>query len=78
MNMTREGVVTGVEQARMRLKQNRSEGLEAFNQLFRQGKLPMGGLNGRYRGQLLALNIASGLTQLFTALTNWWLPWEGK
>lgn len=78
MNLTRDRAITQVEQAQMVLKQNRREGWEAFNRLFRQGTVPARGLNGRYHGQLLALNIAPGLTQLFTALTNWWLPWEGK
>lgn len=35
-------------------------------------------MNGRYAGQLVALDIAPGLTPVFNAITSSWLPWKGK
>jgi hypothetical protein len=49
----------------------------ALNDKFRSGESPSS-LHGRYRGKLLALQIAPGLTQAATALTKRWLPWQGK
>jgi hypothetical protein len=60
------------------LKRNRVQGWAALNELFRRGDPPSPSLNGRYRGELIALDIAPGLTQLFQALTDSWMPWLGK
>jgi hypothetical protein len=59
------------------LRRNRPQGLEALNQLFRSGTVPQP-LNGRYAGELIALDIASGFTQFFQWLANAWMPWLGK
>ena len=75
----------GVQQAlaelravRTFLKHNRAQGLAALNMLFRSGSAPDPSLNGRYAGELLALDIAPGLTQFYEWLTGRWLPWLGK
>jgi hypothetical protein len=60
------------------LKQNHAQGLAAFNTLFRSGSAPEPFLNGRYAGELIALDIAPGLTQFYEWLTNRWMPWLGK
>jgi len=73
-----EDALEAVRQAQTLCKQNRKQGLAALNKLFRQGMLPEIALNGRYHGQLVALDIAPGLTPLFEALTRRWLPWQGK
>lgn len=52
--------------------------LAALNDLFRNGALPESGLDGRYRGKLVALDIAPGFTQLFNSITASWMPWLGK
>lgn len=57
---------------------DKAAGLAALNQLFRQGAPPSPALNGRYRGSLLALDLAPGLTQFTQAVTARWLPWRGK
>ncbi len=60
------------------LKQNRAQGLVTLNMLFRSGSAPEPFLNGRYAGELIALDIAPGLTQFYEWLTNRWMPWLGK
>jgi hypothetical protein len=67
-----------VRAAQALLKQNRTQGLAALNTLFRSGSIPEPFLNGRYAGELLALDIAPGLTQFYGWLTSWWMPWLGK
>lgn len=67
-----------LEDARALLKKSHSEGWAALNGLFRDGKLPDPVPNGHYRGELVALDIAPGLTQFFQWLANRWMPWRGK
>lgn len=59
-------------------KHNRTQGLEALNKLFRIGLPPEPPLDGRYRGELIALDLAPGLTQLLQSITAAWMPWLGK
>jgi hypothetical protein len=70
--------VTQLKAAKQLHQQSRAQGLAALNELFRAGRVPEGVLHGRYPGQLIALEIAPGLTQFYEALTNRWLPWQGK
>jgi len=60
------------------VKLDRAQGLAAFNQLFRSGRAPEPSLDGRYAGELTALDIAPGLTYILESLTNAWLLWLGK
>jgi len=60
------------------VQSNRAQGLAALNDLFRAGTVPDPRPNGRYAGELIALDIAPALTQFFQWLTNQWLPWNGK
>lgn len=64
--------------ARALVKRNRAQGLAALNMLFRNGSQPEPALNGPYRGDLIALDLAPGLTQLFQSITSVWMPWLGK
>ncbi len=64
--------------AQARVKHNRAQGLAALNTLFRNGRVPEPSLNGRYAGELTALDIAPGLTQFYEWLTGRWMPWLGK
>jgi hypothetical protein len=57
---------------------NRAQGLAALNSLFRRGTPPEPALDGPYQGEMIALDIAPGLTQFFQWLTNKWMPWRGK
>ncbi len=60
------------------LRQDRRRGFAALNDLFRAGRAPDPPLMGRCAGQLLALDIAPGLTQLVGAIAAAWMPWQGK
>lgn len=64
--------------AKSQVKQHRAQGLEALNNLFRSGMPPRHPLDGRYRGELVALDIAPGLTEWFQSITTAWMPWLGK
>ena len=77
--------ITRVESARSELRaaqalygRHHTQGLAALNTLFRSGSAPKPFLNGRYAGELIALDIAPGLTQFYGWLTSWWMPWLGK
>jgi len=59
-------------------RQNHKHGWNEFDQLFRSGMPPEPMLNGRYAGELIALDIAPGLPQFFQWLTAKWKPWLGK
>ena len=60
------------------VRSNRAQGFAALNDLFRAGAVPEPPPNGRYAGELLALDIAPGLTQFFQGLFHLWMPWRGK
>jgi len=62
---------------RAALTADRELGLRRLNEMFRNGDAPEG-LAGRMHGELVALDIAPGLTDLLTRLTSNWLPWKGK
>ncbi len=73
-----ETTVAKIQATQALLKQDRRRGLAQLNELFRAGAPPNPPLHGRYLGQLVALDIAPGLTQLAEALTAVWLPWQAK
>ena len=57
---------------------DRAKGFSALNELFRAGTVPEPLLHGRYAGELIALEIAPGLTQFLHRLFHLWMPWRGK
>ena len=67
-----------MESARRLVSRDRAKGLATLNSLFRSGTPPEPSLDGRYRGELIALDLAPGLTQLFQSITAAWMPWLGK
>ena len=67
-----------MQRARRLVQRDRAHGLAALNDLFRNGTPPEPPLDGRYGGDLIALDIAPGLTQLFQSITAAWMPWLGK
>jgi hypothetical protein len=73
-----EAALTYVRAAQMTLTRDRAMGLAALDDLFTCGVAPQPALNGRMRGELVALDIAPGLTQLAQGMTARWLPWKGK
>ena len=67
-----------MQEARALLKLDRSQAFAILNALFRNGKLPEPSLDRRYRGELIALDIAPIMTAFFQWLTSVWMPWRGK
>ena len=59
-------------------RRQRAQGLAELNKLFRAGSIPEPALNGRYAGELVAIDIAPGLTQFYQWLLSVWMPWRGK
>ena len=62
----------------MLYKKDRGQGLAELNAVFLSGKPPEPPLNGPYKGELIAVNIAPGATQAVGFLTSFWMPWLGK
>jgi hypothetical protein len=54
---------TGIRAAQAMLSSERRRGLAALDALSRSGQQPEPPLYGRYRGQLIALDVAPGLTR---------------
>ncbi len=67
-----------IRRAQQQLHEHRSEGLLALNALFRGGTVPNPRLDGPYQGELVALDIAPGVTQFMEWLTSFLMPWKGK
>lgn len=78
VNINTQPSISELEAAERLVRQDYKRGLAALNDLFRRGALPESGLDGRYRGKLVALDIAPGFTQLFNWITASWMPWLGK
>ena len=64
--------------ARDLAKVNRAQGFSALHDLFRAGIVPNPAPDGRYRGELVVLDIAPVLTPVFQRLASAWMPWLGK
>ncbi len=58
------------------IQSDRRRGLDALNALFREGTVPS--LDGRCPGELVAMDLAPGLSPLLEAVARWRLPWNGK
>ena len=71
-----EAAETYVQAAQRCLDGDRAAGLAALDDIFRCGSVPRP--DGRHRGELVALDVAPGLTPLLDWLTARWLPWQGK
>lgn len=75
---TVQRVADDLRTARAQLAYDRAEALAALNRLFRNGRMPQPPLDGRYRGELVVINIAPGLTELIESISGIWMPWLGK
>lgn len=76
--IARDAAIASVRRAQALVRQDRARGLAALNDLFRAGAPPDPPLDGPYAGELVALDIAPGLTALFDRITSAWMPWRGK
>ena len=70
--------VLSLQAAQKLISHNRAEGLDGLNKVFRNGRPPELPLSGRYQGELVALDLMPGLTELFQSLARSWMPWRGK
>jgi hypothetical protein len=57
---------------------SRARILAELNAIFRSGEAPSPALNGVYAGDLIAVDIAPGLTQLGEWFLGRGIPWKGK
>ena len=73
---SRDAAIENVRAAQALLRHNRRRGLAALNGLFRAGAPPNTPLDGRYAGELIALDLAPGLTQFAAWLARRWMPWR--
>jgi hypothetical protein len=78
LRLERHGGRGALAAARLLLERDHQAGLAAANELFRRCGPPDPPLDGAYRGDLVAFNIAPGLTWLATQPSRLWLPWQGK
>ncbi len=65
-----------IRAAQALLKQDRARGWNELNDIFRSGQ--PSAPDGRCDGELIAVNIAPGVTQVIEGLLRLWLPWQGK
>jgi hypothetical protein len=59
-------------------KHDRPLGLSILDEIFRTGQPPHPLPDGRFSGQLLALEVGAGVTPVLSGLTDRWMPWRGK
>ena len=67
-----------IRRAQQLVRENRRNGLAALNELFRGGSIPEPAPDGPYEGELIAVDIAAGVTELVEWLTSFMMPWKGK
>jgi hypothetical protein len=72
-----EAAETYIRAALWRMERDRAAGMAALDDVFRAGRTPRG-LDGRYRGELLAVDVAPGLTQYVDFIQTRFRPWLGK
>lgn len=70
--------LTYVRAVQLVLKIDRRRAFASLKDLFRDGEPPDQPLDGRYAGQLLAFDLAPGLTRLADAVAARWRFWLGK
>lgn len=70
--------MTSISAAQTIFQRDRKRGFAALNEIFRAGSPPNPPLEGDYKGQLVALDVAPGLNQFIEMITSRWMPWKGK
>lgn len=78
VDVSEQSRIRELDTAQALVTRDRKRGLSALNDLFRSGALPASPLDGRYRGKLVTLDVAPGLTPLFNWIAAAWMPWLGK
>jgi hypothetical protein len=70
--------IASLLEAQRLAKRERARGLARLNEIFRAGAPPDQSLDGHYAGELVALEVAPGLTQFAGMMSALWMPWKGK
>lgn len=70
-------LINELEAARKQLKDNQKVGMATLDNIYRRGILPPP-LNGRYWGEFLTSNFNPVVDSWLDAITEIWLPWQGK
>jgi hypothetical protein len=76
-DVSTEAAETYIRAALRRMGNDRAAGMASLDDVFRAGRTPRA-LDGRYRGELLAVDVAPGLTQYVDFIQNRFQPWLGK
>jgi hypothetical protein len=76
--ITNMDAITGISTAQTIFQRDRKRGFAALNEIFRAGSPPNPPLEGDYKGQLVALDVAPGLNQFIEMISSRWMPWKGK
>lgn len=74
----KSSAITQIQAAQEILKTDHRRGMAMLNDIFREGRLPSQPLNGRTSGQMIAVNIAPGLTPIIGNFLRNHMPWTGK
>lgn len=72
-----EAAETYIRAAQRRMEGDRKAGMASLDDMFRYGRPPRS-MDGRYQGELLAVDIAPGITQYAGFVQNRFRPWHGK
>lgn len=72
-----EAAETYIRAAQRRMEHDRKAGMASLDDMFRSARPPQV-LDGRYRGELVGVDIAPGLTQYAGFVQNRFRPWRGK
>jgi hypothetical protein len=76
-DISTEAAETYIRAALRRMESDRAAGMASLDDMFRSGRTPRA-LDGRYRGELLAVDVAPGLTQYVGFVQSRFHPWRGK
>ncbi len=72
-----EAAETYIRAAQRRMAGDRAAGMACLDDMFRAGRPPQE-MNGRYRGEMLAVDLWPGLTHYAIFVQNRFQPWRGK
>lgn len=70
--------IANVREAQSLFRGDRKRGYAALNEIFRAGTAPNLALDGHYKGELVALDVAPGFNQFTEWMIAQWFPWRGK
>lgn len=76
-DVSMEAAETYIRAALQRIKEDRAAGMASLDDMFRAGRPPRS-LDGNYRGELLAVEVAPGITQLIESVQSRFHFWHGK